>query len=80
MLNGKGENMKNNNNMEEFFNALFASAMKAEEQKKTETYDKVAVEAKNIYDAYIRAGFSEKQAFTLTMETLKMSVSIAAKQ
>lgn len=70
-----------NNNMEEFFNAFFASVMKeAEEQAKTETYDKVAIEAKNIYDAYVRAGFNETQAFTLTMETLKMSVNIAAIQ
>lgn len=37
-----------------------------EEALKTEKYDDGAVELKNMYDSYIRAGFSEEQAWELT--------------
>lgn len=38
-----------------------------EEALKTEKYDEGAVELKNMYDSYIRAGFSEEQAWELTI-------------
>lgn len=37
-----------------------------EEALKVEKYDKFAVELHNIYDSYIKAGFTEEQAWKLT--------------
>lgn len=37
-----------------------------EEALKVEKYDKSAVELHNIYDSYIKAGFTEEQAWKLT--------------
>ena len=37
-----------------------------EEALKVEKYDKAAVELHNIYDSYIKAGFTEEQAWKLT--------------
>lgn len=36
-----------------------------EEALKTEKYDEGATELKNLYDSYIRAGFTEEQAWEL---------------
>lgn len=38
-----------------------------EEALKAEKYDEGAVELKNMYDSYIRAGFTEAQAWELTV-------------
>lgn len=38
-----------------------------EEALKTEKYDEAAVELHNMYDSYIKAGFTEEQAWTLTL-------------
>lgn len=38
-----------------------------EEALKTEKYDEGATELKNMYDSYIRAGFTEAQAWELTI-------------
>lgn len=38
-----------------------------EEALKAEKYDEGAIELKNMYDSYIRAGFSEEQAWELTV-------------
>lgn len=37
-----------------------------EKALKVEKYDKVAVELHNMYDSYIKAGFTEEQAWKLT--------------
>lgn len=37
-----------------------------EEALKVEKYDEVAVELHNMYDSYIKAGFTEEQAWKLT--------------
>lgn len=36
-----------------------------EEALKVEKYDESAVELKNLYDSYVRAGFTEEQAWEL---------------
>lgn len=36
-----------------------------EEALKTEKYDEGATELKNLYDSYVRAGFTEEQAWEL---------------
>lgn len=37
-----------------------------EEALKAEKYDEIAVELRNMYDSYIKAGFTEEQAWKLT--------------
>lgn len=37
-----------------------------EEALKTEKYDEMAIELRNMYDSYIKAGFTEEQAWKLT--------------
>lgn len=37
-----------------------------EEALKAEKYDEMAVELRNMYDSYIKAGFTEEQAWKLT--------------
>lgn len=37
-----------------------------EEALKAEKYDEVAIELRNMYDSYIKAGFTEEQAWKLT--------------
>lgn len=36
-----------------------------EQALKTEKYDEAATELKNLYDSYVRAGFTEEQAWEL---------------
>lgn len=38
-----------------------------EEALKTEKYDEAAVELHNMYNSYIKAGFTEEQAWALTL-------------
>lgn len=37
-----------------------------EEALKAEKFDEMAVELRNMYDSYIKAGFTEEQAWQLT--------------
>ena len=37
-----------------------------EEALKAEKFDEIAVELRNMYDSYIKAGFTEEQAWKLT--------------
>ena len=57
-----------NNKQKEEMKALETEREKALEEEK---YDEMAIEIKGIYDSYIKAGFTEKQAWELLTIEMK---------